>query len=284
MRIELAAIVCVACLAVVPGCQKPQETASEPPAAASGLYAELVRNRDMEAGELPAWSFLAEGGAEGSMCLDVNSPLNEGSPHSLRMTVTKMGTRCGVANNGPRGMNIRAGQWYDASFYARTESGGGMGGRPRGVGLVFSLESADGGKVCARATIPEVGGPWQKYTLALHANDSDPHCRLVITPIEPTTMWLDGVSLLPRKTIANPSTNSGESLRLTLPPRSFITCPIVRPYEEKQSSSAICRGPDAARPRLDNDCLGATICGAGDGPERGSGFLAEAGQAADPGA
>ncbi|MBP8303167.1 MAG: alpha-L-arabinofuranosidase, partial [Phycisphaerae bacterium] len=194
-----------------------------------GLYAELVQNRDMEASaipegwrvdangnvltplgwrtrkwfksDLPGWSFLAEGGGQGSMHLDANTPLNDRNPHSLRMTVTRQGTRCGVVNSGYWGMNIQAGEWYDATFYARTEAqSSGQGPRARGVGLVFSLEDTDGRKVCARATIPEIGGPWRKYTLALHAEASDPNCRLVVTPIEPVTMWLDVVSLFPRKT------------------------------------------------------------------------------------
>jgi alpha-N-arabinofuranosidase len=200
-----------------------------------GLYAELVQNRDMEASaipegwrvegdqvfttmgwrtrkwfqsELPGWSFLAEGAAGGSMTLDASHPLNDRNPRSLKLVVSKTGTRCGVANSGFWGMNIQAGEWYDATFYARTEGN-------KGVGLVFSLESAVGDKVCARATIPEIGrgefggpqppgsggpGQWRKYTLGLHANASDPKCRLVITPIEPVTMWLDVVSLFPRKT------------------------------------------------------------------------------------
>jgi alpha-L-arabinofuranosidase len=200
-----------------------------------GLYAELILNRDMEAStipdgwridgddvfttmnwrtrewfhdDLPGWSFVADGGAQGSMAIDVTNPLNDRNPHSLRLAVTKTGTRCGVANSGYWGINVQAGEWYDATFYARTEGN-------KGVGLVFSLESADGAKLRARATIPEIGrgefGPpqpgatnspvqWRKYTLSLHANASDPKCRLVITPIEPVTMWLDVVSLFPRKT------------------------------------------------------------------------------------
>jgi alpha-L-arabinofuranosidase len=198
-----------------------------------GLYAELVQNRDMEAStiptgwrqdpnqpgqlvkplggtvntwfdsDLPAWSPVAEGGARGAMTLDVNNPLNDRNPHSLKLVVTSKGTRCGIANSGYWGMNIQAGEWYDATFYARTESGGGPRGGGRGVGLVFSLETGRGKKVCARATIPEIGGAWRKYTLALHAEASDPNCRLVITPIEPTTMWFDVVSLFPRKTFKN---------------------------------------------------------------------------------
>lgn len=195
-----------------------------------GLYAELVQNRDMEAStipegwrvegdqvitpmgwrtrkwfedELPGWSFLAQGGAEGSLRIDANRPLNERNPHSLRLTVAKMGARCGVVNSGYWGINVCAGKWYDVSFCARTGAGEpAVAGRPRGVGLVFSLESAEG-KICARATIPEVGGPWRKYTLGLHANASDPACRLIITPIEPVTVWLDVVSLFPRETFKN---------------------------------------------------------------------------------
>ncbi|OHB63415.1 MAG: hypothetical protein A2Y77_18435, partial [Planctomycetes bacterium RBG_13_62_9] len=259
MRTGVAAITCTICLALASGAGA-AEAASAPPtitidatrplrpvspemygiffeeinhAGDGGLYAELVQNRDMEAGtipegwrvegdrvvtplgwrtdkwfqdELPAWSFLAEGDAEGSLHIDADSPLNDRNPHSLRLAVTKVGTRCGAVNSGYWGMNIQAGEWYDVSFHARTTDGqadaGGMGGRPRGVGLVFSLESAEG-KICARATIPEIGGPWRKYTLALHANASDLKCRLVVTPIEPVTMWFDCVSLFPRKTFRN---------------------------------------------------------------------------------
>jgi alpha-N-arabinofuranosidase len=200
-----------------------------------GLYAELVQNRDMEAStipegwkvdpnnnvitplgwrtrkwfrtDLPGWSLVAEGGAEGAMQLDASTPLNDRNPHSLRLSVAKMGTRCGVSNSGYWGINVQAGEWYDTTFYARTEGN-------KSVGLVFSLESQDGKRICARATLPEIGrggpgrgqeaaqvaGPWRKYSLSLRGNASDPNCRLVITPIEPVTIWLDVVSVFPRKT------------------------------------------------------------------------------------
>ncbi len=196
-----------------------------------GLYAELVQNRDMEAStipegwradangvftpkgwrtdkwfqsDLPAWSLDSDGQARGSMALDVNNPLNDRNPHSLKLVVVAKGIRCGIANSGYWGMNVQQGEWYDATFYARTQSGGmGGPGGGRGVGLVFSLESENGRTVCARATIPEIGGGWRKYTLALHAEASYPKCRLVITPLEPTTMWFDCVSLFPRRTFKN---------------------------------------------------------------------------------
>ncbi|MHC4800357.1 MAG: alpha-L-arabinofuranosidase C-terminal domain-containing protein, partial [Planctomycetota bacterium] len=223
-----------------------------------GLYAEMIQNRDMEAGiipegwhregdtvytplgwearnaaqdteqpigrgrrtwsapvwfdsELPAWTFLTEGGAEGSMVLDDTEPLNDRNPHSLKLTVEKMGERCGIVNSGYWGMNIEEGQWYDITFHAHAADN-------RSVGLVFSLEAPDG-TICARATIPEIGrgrrggrrganeeaptSPWRKYEMSMQAYASYPQCKLIITPIEPVTMWFDVISMFPRNTFKN---------------------------------------------------------------------------------
>ena len=193
-----------------------------------GLYAEMTQNRDMEAtnipegwriegndvvtpqgwrtrvwfdSDLPGWTYLDKGDVEGSMELDDTQPLNDRNPHSLKLTVTKTGKPedgdlCGIVNSGYWGMNVVKGDWYDVSFYARSD-------QDRSVGLVFSLEN-DEGKVCARSTIPEIGrGGWRQYKLSLHAYQSDPKCRLVITPIEPVTIWLDVISVFPRKTFKN---------------------------------------------------------------------------------
>jgi alpha-N-arabinofuranosidase len=165
--------------------------------------------------DLPGWSLLAKGDVEGSMQLDDTQPLNDRNPHSLKLTVTTMGKPedgdlCGIVNSGYWGMNIEKDEWYDISFCAHSDEN-------RSVGLVFSLEN-DEGKVCARSTLPEIGrgargfgpgsgaeqaSPWRRYSLSLHAYDSDPKCKLIITPIEPVTMWFDVISMFPRKTFRN---------------------------------------------------------------------------------
>ena len=72
-----------------------------------------------------------------------------------------------MANSGfLQGMNVQAGQWYDATFYARTEG-------DVHTGLCFSLESSDGSKTYTRCTIPEVGGQWTKYSVSLQSRGTE---------------------------------------------------------------------------------------------------------------
>jgi hypothetical protein len=161
---------------------------------------QMVQNGNFES-DMTGWSFVAHGG-RGSARLTDDSPLNDKSPHSLRLEVIELGDGCGVANAGYEGMKVQKDRYYDATFFARKADG-------VGVGLVFSLETADGKKVCARTTLPEIGrggigeqvegnNQWRKYTVSFHAYESDPKCRLVISPVEPAILYLDEVSLAPR--------------------------------------------------------------------------------------
>ena len=93
-------------------------------------------------------------------------------------------------------MNLLVGQWYDLSFYASTEAP-----KNQHFALTVSLESADGKVVGARATLPEVGGPWTKSHLALHARQSASKWRMVITLAETGTIRLNGMTLVPRKNL-----------------------------------------------------------------------------------
>jgi hypothetical protein len=149
------------------------------------------------------WTLLKEGEAEGTMEQDAKHPASE-SPHLLHIAVIKTAVpgkgRVGAINGNS--IDVREGQWCDVVFTAVTERGS--------IGLVFSLEGADG-KVLARTTLPEIGrsgrgrgggaeaaAAWRKYAVALHPRASDPHAHLVITPIEPTNIWLDDLTLIPR--------------------------------------------------------------------------------------
>lgn len=187
-----------------------------------GISAELVQNRDFEATNLPegwtqegrdiytakgrhynqwwdsnnpalAWSLVADGGAEGSISLEKENPLNERNPHSIKLTATKIGKRVGAANSGFWGMNIQQGEAYDLSFYARTEGS-------RTTTLNISLENEDGSSVAASGKVENVGGAWKEYKLSLIANATNSKARLVISQATEGTIWLDVVSLYPSKT------------------------------------------------------------------------------------
>jgi hypothetical protein len=160
--------------------------------------AELILNGNFDA-TMESWSAVAPGGVKGSARLVRDEPLDSQSPDALRIEAAEYGF--GAANAAPGGLHVESGDWYDVSFAARMESQG-------SVGLLFSLETPDGKKYCARTTLPEIGRVgtpiegsqrWRKYTVSLHAYASDPNCRLVITPIEPATVVIDSIEMVRRK-------------------------------------------------------------------------------------
>lgn len=181
-----------------------------------GIYAELLQNRAFEemqvaAGatmegdvmvtpkgfkhgkwyksELHAWSPVADGGAKVSIALDDANPLNGQTPHSLRLEVSRIGARAGVANEGYWGMSVKAGASYDLSFYARAAGA---------QTITARLESADGKSVYAESEVPGVAGDWRRYACKVSATGTDPKARLTLCVSIPGTVWFDVVSLFPK--------------------------------------------------------------------------------------
>jgi hypothetical protein len=154
-------------------------------------------NEDFESTNgLPGWRFLTASSSHADLKRDAGGPLSEKGPHSLRLNVTNAAGRCVVVST-ESALKLDAGTWYDVTFSARSEP------TNRGFGLVVSLETADGQKICGRATIPEIGGQWKQHTLAIPAGHSTSRGRLSIALFEVGTVWLDDVSLSPRKASGN---------------------------------------------------------------------------------
>jgi hypothetical protein len=168
----------------------------------NGFLAVAIFALAMEAGlaqsNNPAsWKTLAEGGAEVELVPDSTPPLPEGrDTNSLRLTVKQTGQRCGIARVDMGRMTLEPGQWYDLSFNARTDT-------PKTFALTVSLESPDGKQVCARTTLPEVGGAdWAHFSVALHVRQPASNCRMVIALADTGTLWLNDISVVLRKTSA----------------------------------------------------------------------------------
>ena len=190
-----------------------------------GLYAELIRNRGFEDAKppegftfrdgrwldekgydarfdrfgyvtngLPFWSLIKEGGAQGSMHLDLADPLTPATPRSLRLEIQNAGSgRLAVANEGFWGIGVAQGERYDLSFWARCADG--LTGP-----LTATLESPDGSTCSKAENINGLGAHWKQFKTTLTATKSEPKARFVLAAASKGTVWLDLVSLFPAKT------------------------------------------------------------------------------------
>ncbi len=160
-----------------------------------GIYPELVRNRSFEDSDTPEyWKFadVGAGRSEASVITaDVHGqppPLNPFNRKSLRVKVDGAFT---LQNEGYWGMNIVSGDSYALKFAARVEKFDGK--------LSAKILGADGA-VLASGDLSGLGGGWHYYSLDLTAAGGDPKAKLEIAGEGKGVLFLDMVSLLPKKT------------------------------------------------------------------------------------
>jgi len=154
----------------------------------------LLLKVDLADKQIKELVLLKVGNAEGTLKLDSITNSSTGNSYSLLLVVTKVGDQCGVLFT--RSIDTTANQWYDLVFRARTDKRE----NDRGYGLTVSLQSPEGKHVCARTTLPEVGGEWRDYTVALHSRLTHPAVTLSITMSEPGAIWFDEIELRQRQT------------------------------------------------------------------------------------
>jgi len=155
-----------------------------------GIYPELVRNRSFEDSDKPEhWELVNRGEAKGEMAIDTSSPLTPMNRRSLRVTLNGSSV---IGNRGYWGMNVVKGEGYQVRLAAR--AGDGFKGP-----LMVRLETQSG-RDLAKGEIAGLTDQWKYYTLELTASDTDPKARLNIGLDGKGTVWLDMVSVLPKKT------------------------------------------------------------------------------------
>lgn len=151
-----------------------------------GLYAELVKNRSFEFPDaLMGWQTFGQ--TNGVEIRDAQ-PFSQVQPHYLRL---KSGA--GVANEGFRGIGIKAGETYDFSVEARV-----VEGRPV---LKIELVGADGRSLAA-TSVKAKASDWRRLTAKLKSSIQDDKAHLNVS-VEGGTVDLDMVSLFPRHTWKN---------------------------------------------------------------------------------
>ena len=162
-----------------------------------GIYPELVRNRSFEDADKPeSWKLInaADGKCETTISTadyyskPVAPALNPFNRHSLRV---KVDGAASLENEGYWGMNIVKGDSYTFKLAARVTDG--FSGP-----LAVKILSASGQEL-ASGEISGLTGDWKYRTLDLTASDSDPKARLQISASGKGTLFLDMVSLMPKK-------------------------------------------------------------------------------------
>jgi alpha-L-arabinofuranosidase len=154
-----------------------------------GIYPELVRNRSFEDGEKPEfWKLQNATGGKSELSIDSSRPLNPLNRRSLRIAVDGAGT---LENEGYWGMNLVKGEGYTLKLAARGTDG--FRG-PLGVKVIGE------GKGLASSEISGVTEQWRYYAVDLTAADSNPRAHLQISFSGKGSLFLDMVSLMPKKT------------------------------------------------------------------------------------
>jgi alpha-L-arabinofuranosidase len=166
-----------------------------------GLYAELVQNRSFEyysvngnnMNHLYAWSEVEKGGGNITISVEDSSPLNINNTHYLKMVIINDGSEVGIKNSGFDSIPVKAGEYYDFSFYVR---------RTRDFTEPFhiSLENTVGNVVYGSAQINSTSSIWTKYEAEIYCNATNLNARLVVTTTGSGTVYMDMISLFPRHT------------------------------------------------------------------------------------
>jgi alpha-L-arabinofuranosidase len=157
-----------------------------------GLYAELIKNRSFEFPDaLMGWKRVEAEGTQGSMAVIDAQPCQTANPHYLRLTADP-GHPFGVANEGFRGMGVRAGEKYRFSVAVRN-----LG--TNSALLHIRLVSSNG-TVVARESVLGLTTNWTAKTCVLRPSATDAKAHLELLLAGPGTVDLDDVSLMPEAT------------------------------------------------------------------------------------
>jgi alpha-L-arabinofuranosidase len=160
-----------------------------------GIYPELVRNLSFEDADKPDnWKFASVGdGQSEASVITANEhgqppPLNAFNRKSLRVKVDGAFT---LQNEGYWGMNIVSGDGYTLKLAARGE---------KFAGKLIAKILSHTGEVLASGEISSIGNGWKYHTLDLTATGGDPKGKLEISGDGKGVLFLDMVSLIPKKT------------------------------------------------------------------------------------
>jgi alpha-L-arabinofuranosidase len=155
-----------------------------------GIYPELVRNRSFEDSEkLDSWKFVPAVGTGSTAAVDESHPLNPFNRRSLRV---RMDGSFSLENEGYWGISVLGGEGYTLRLAARATDGF--------TGPVTVKLLSTTGQALAAGSISALTGSWKYHTLDLTASGSDAKARLQLSAVGKGALFVDMVSLIPRRT------------------------------------------------------------------------------------
>ena len=156
-----------------------------------GLYAELVKNRSFEFPDpRMGWSEIKSESASGRIEIRDQDPFDSNNPHYARI-IANDHSSFGIANEGFRGMGVRAGETYNFSAQIRAAS--------NAPTLRIELVDADG-NVLSSTRVKNISGQWSQRKATLKPNATAAKAHLNVIAEGSGALDLDMVSLFPEKT------------------------------------------------------------------------------------
>jgi len=156
-----------------------------------GLYAELVKNRSFSFPDpLTGWHKLSPSKARGALSVRSDDPFGEQHPHYLRLE--SQGTEVfGVANEGFRGMGVKADEAYHLALRLRS-----LLGTPT---LRVALYS-ENGALLDLAELGALASGWERRSAVLRPSATDAKAKLYLLVVGAGSVDIDFVSLFPENT------------------------------------------------------------------------------------
>ena len=178
-----------------------------------GLYAELLQNGSFEYnpterdgwGAGTAWRMLRPGHSLGRMEPRMDAPLHPNNPTYMLLYIERVKEYYdytgwkgfGLQNDGFDGMAVKAGDKYDFSIFLRNVEGNAKQIR---VALVEPQGWGKDPKLLAEATFEAGAANWQKYEAQLTASENSNKAVLQMLVLNPGTVDVDMMSLMPADT------------------------------------------------------------------------------------
>jgi len=156
-----------------------------------GLYAELVKNRSFSFPDpLIGWQKISPSKARGALSVQSEEPFAVQHPHYLRLQ-SQGADVFGVANEGFRGMGLKAGEGYDLTLRLRCVSG-----TPK---LRVALY-AENGTLLEQIKLEGFSAGWELKKAVLRPSATDAKAKLYLLLEGAGAIDIDFVSLFPQAT------------------------------------------------------------------------------------